>query len=230
MEFFREVLGNDEVFAAGPLDDQRDALVAGSVDDRGGDALAGTDVGGDLVAFLGNLDQLQQIAVVGIPTGADISDCDDGIEVFLSHFTFFAGFRVNKNTGCCVIGTDCNGGLIFAFIYTNVDANTVSAVFGLTGSYSACYAYRTGRRAGSTRPDFDTIAARALIAVGAAACDTAAHRNGSAATYNNTITGVMLIVIVVIDALAQSRSIEMSRRKRLLSRTAVNAAEGGLKA
>ena len=46
---------------------------------------------------------------------------------------------------------------------------------------------------------------------------------GLPATYNNTITGVMLIVIVVIDALAQSRSIEMSRRKRLLSRTA----EGG---
>ena len=30
----------------------------------------------------------------------------------------------------------------------------------------------------------------------------------------------MLIVIVVIDALAQRRSIEMTRRKRLLSRTA----------
>ena len=49
---------------------------------------------------------------------------------------------------------------------------------------------------------------------------------GLPATYNNTITGVMLIVIVVIDALAQSRSIEMSRRKRLLSRTAQNP-EGG---
>ena len=52
---------------------------------------------------------------------------------------------------------------------------------------------------------------------------------GLPATYNNTITGVMLIVIVVIDALAQSRSIEMSRRKRLLSRTAQNP-EGGVKA
>ena len=52
---------------------------------------------------------------------------------------------------------------------------------------------------------------------------------GLPATYNNTITGVMLIVIVVIDALAQSRSIEMARRKRLLSRTAQNP-EGGEKA
>jgi len=52
---------------------------------------------------------------------------------------------------------------------------------------------------------------------------------GLPATYNNTITGVMLIVIVVIDALAQSRSIEMSRRKRLLSRTADNP-EGGANA
>ena len=49
---------------------------------------------------------------------------------------------------------------------------------------------------------------------------------GLPATYNNTITGVMLIVIVVIDALAQSRSIEMARRKRLLSRTA-ETPEGG---
>lgn len=52
---------------------------------------------------------------------------------------------------------------------------------------------------------------------------------GLPATYNNTITGVMLIVIVVIDALAQSRSVEMSRRKRLLSRTEGNP-EGGAKA
>lgn len=52
---------------------------------------------------------------------------------------------------------------------------------------------------------------------------------GLPATYNNTITGVMLIVIVVLDALTQSRSIEMSRRKRLLSRTAVSP-EGGKKA
>ena len=51
---------------------------------------------------------------------------------------------------------------------------------------------------------------------------------GLPATYNNTITGTMLIVIVVIDALAQRRSIEMTRRKRLLSRTAEQ--EGGVKA
>jgi len=49
-------------------------------------------------------------------------------------------------------------------------------------------------------------------------------------TYDNTITGIMLIVIVVVDALAQRRSIEMSRRKRLLSRTATSATEGGLEA
>ena len=52
---------------------------------------------------------------------------------------------------------------------------------------------------------------------------------GLPATYNNTITGVMLIVIVVADSLAQRRSIEMARRKRLLSRTAENP-EGGVKA
>ncbi len=51
---------------------------------------------------------------------------------------------------------------------------------------------------------------------------------GLPATYNNTITGTMLIVIVVIDALAQRRSIEMTRRKRLLSRTAEQG--GGVKA
>ena len=45
-------------------------------------------------------------------------------------------------------------------------------------------------------------------------------------TYDNTITGIMLIVIVVVDALTQRRSIEMARRKRLLSRTAETAAEG----
>lgn len=53
---------------------------------------------------------------------------------------------------------------------------------------------------------------------------------GLPSTYDNTITGVMLIVIVVVDALAQHRSIEMARRKRLLSRTAENAPEGGSKA
>ena len=52
---------------------------------------------------------------------------------------------------------------------------------------------------------------------------------GLPATYNNTITGVMLIVIVVADSLTQRRAIEMARRKRLLSRTAENP-EGGEKA
>ena len=48
---------------------------------------------------------------------------------------------------------------------------------------------------------------------------------GLPATYNNTITGIMLIVIVVADSLTQRRSIEMARRKRLLSRTAENQEE-----
>lgn len=50
---------------------------------------------------------------------------------------------------------------------------------------------------------------------------------GLPSTYDNTITGVLLIVIVVVDALSQSRSVEMTRRKRLLSRTATT--EGGVK-
>ena len=50
---------------------------------------------------------------------------------------------------------------------------------------------------------------------------------GLPSTYDNTITGVMLLVIVVIDALAQRSAIETARRKRLLSRTAESAAEGG---
>ena len=49
---------------------------------------------------------------------------------------------------------------------------------------------------------------------------------GLPSTYDNTITGIMLIVIVVVDALTQRRSIEMAGRKRLLSRTAETAAEG----
>lgn len=52
---------------------------------------------------------------------------------------------------------------------------------------------------------------------------------GLPSTYDNTITGIMLIVIVVVDALAQRRSVEMARRKRLLSRTAGTAPEGGAK-
>lgn len=53
---------------------------------------------------------------------------------------------------------------------------------------------------------------------------------GLPSTYDNTITGVMLIAIVVIDALAQRHSIETARRKRLLSRTAPQTEEGGSKA
>ena len=53
---------------------------------------------------------------------------------------------------------------------------------------------------------------------------------GLPSTYDNTITGVMLIVIVVVDSLAQRRSVEMARRKRLLSRTAAQAGEGGSEA
>lgn len=50
---------------------------------------------------------------------------------------------------------------------------------------------------------------------------------GLPSTYDNTITGVMLIVIVVVDALTQRRSIENARRKRLLSRT--ESQEGGVR-
>ena len=52
---------------------------------------------------------------------------------------------------------------------------------------------------------------------------------GLPSTYDNTITGIMLIVIVVVDALAQRRAVEMARRKRLLSRTAEHTPEGGAK-
>lgn len=48
---------------------------------------------------------------------------------------------------------------------------------------------------------------------------------GLPSTYDNTITGIMLIAIVVIDALAQRSAVENARRKRLLSKTA----EGGNK-
>ena len=43
--------------------------------------------------------------------------------------------------------------------------------------------------------------------------------------YDNTITGILLIVIVVVDALVQRRSVEKARRERLSAR--VTAAEGG---
>jgi len=53
---------------------------------------------------------------------------------------------------------------------------------------------------------------------------------GLSSDYDNTITGVMLITIVVIDALMQRNTIEKARRKRLLSKTALkDASEGGTK-
>ena len=53
---------------------------------------------------------------------------------------------------------------------------------------------------------------------------------GLPSTYDNTITGVMLIAIVVVDALTQRRAIEAARRKRLLNRTESKPEEGGIKA
>ena len=53
---------------------------------------------------------------------------------------------------------------------------------------------------------------------------------GLPSTYDNTITGVMLIVIVVVDALTQRRAIETARRKRLLNRTESRPEEGGVQA
>ncbi len=46
---------------------------------------------------------------------------------------------------------------------------------------------------------------------------------GLSSDYNNTITGVLLITIVVIDALTQRRAVETSRRKRLAARTSPDA-------
>lgn len=46
---------------------------------------------------------------------------------------------------------------------------------------------------------------------------------GLSSDYNNTITGIMLITIVVVDALAQRRSVENARRKRLAARTSPEA-------
>jgi AI-2 transport system permease protein len=45
-------------------------------------------------------------------------------------------------------------------------------------------------------------------------------------TYDNSITGVMLITIVVADALMQSRAAEKNRRERLAARTSSAAAAG----
>ena len=50
---------------------------------------------------------------------------------------------------------------------------------------------------------------------------------GFGSTYDNAITGIMLIVIVVADALMQRRSAEMNRRQRLAARTAGTANEKG---
>ena len=50
---------------------------------------------------------------------------------------------------------------------------------------------------------------------------------GLPSDFNNTITGIMLIVIVVVDALTQRRVVESARRKRLLSRTTQSAVKGG---
>ena len=48
--------------------------------------------------------------------------------------------------------------------------------------------------------------------------------------FNNTLTGVMLLIIVVADALVQRHAVESARRKRLLSRTAaMDAKVGGTK-
>lgn len=44
---------------------------------------------------------------------------------------------------------------------------------------------------------------------------------GLSSDFNNTITGVMLITIVVIDALTQRRSTERARRKRLAARISI---------
>ena len=50
---------------------------------------------------------------------------------------------------------------------------------------------------------------------------------GFSSDYNNTITGIMLIAIVVIDALTQQRAVENARRQRLLARASSHTAEKG---
>ena len=53
---------------------------------------------------------------------------------------------------------------------------------------------------------------------------------GFSSNYDNTITGILLITIVVIDAVMQKRNIENARRERLAARTATiveTSAEGG---
>ena len=53
---------------------------------------------------------------------------------------------------------------------------------------------------------------------------------GFSSNYDNTITGVLLITIVVADAIMQNRKVENARRERLLARTSVSSeirTEGG---
>lgn len=53
---------------------------------------------------------------------------------------------------------------------------------------------------------------------------------GFSSNYDNTITGILLITIVVADAIMQNRKIEKARRERLIARTAIAVeiqAEGG---
>lgn len=50
---------------------------------------------------------------------------------------------------------------------------------------------------------------------------------GFSSTYDNTITGILLIGIVVIDALMKRRSSEKNRRERLMARTAMSAIKEG---
>lgn len=45
---------------------------------------------------------------------------------------------------------------------------------------------------------------------------------GFSSNYDNTITGILLITIVVLDAVMQHRNIEKARRERLLARTATD--------
>ena len=51
---------------------------------------------------------------------------------------------------------------------------------------------------------------------------------GFSSDYDNTITGIMLIAIVVIDALTHQRAVENARRERLLARASSHAVEKGL--
>ena len=50
---------------------------------------------------------------------------------------------------------------------------------------------------------------------------------GFSSDYDNTITGIMLIAIVVIDALTQQHAVENARRERLLARSSSQTTEKG---